>query len=427
MRQSQLFGKTLKENPKDEVAANAIFLERGGFIYKTMAGVYDFLPLGLRVLNKVNQIIREEMNAIGGQEMHMTVLQPAERWAKTGRWQDDAITDWFKTEPRTIGALGLAPTHEEAVTEIAARSVFSYKDLPFSVYQLQTKFRREARPKSGLIRGREFLMKDLYSFDRDEAGLDLFYQKVIKAYKKIFTRLGLQTYITEASGGVFSKNFSHEFQVLSPAGEDWLLYCAHCRYAQNKEISTLTEDDACPTCGGKIALDRSIEVGNIFKLGTRFSEAMGLFYSDEQGNKKPVWMGSYGIGPGRLIGTLVEVSHDERGIIWPENVAPFQAHIIELRTKNLELSGPIQKEAEKLYQTLVKKGIEVLYDDRADKTAGEKFADADLLGIPYRIVVSEKTLAKKSVEIKKRSMESARHVSLANVPVFFQKVIAGKR
>ena len=411
MRQSHLFGKTLRENPRDEVSKNAIFLERGGFIYKTMAGVYDYLPLGLMVLKKINEIIRDEMNAIGGQEVFLSAFQPKERWEKTGRW-DSAKDVMYEFEDRSKRMIGLGFTHEEAVAEIATRSIFSYKDLPLCIYQIQTKFRDEPRAKSGLIRGREFLMKDLYSFHADEKDLEKFYAVVNAAYLKIFKRLGLSVYVTEASGGTFTKQFSHEFQVLSDAGEDWLLHCTKCSYAQNKEISNLAEGSACPKCKGEIKLSRSVEVGNIFKLGTKFSEAFGLLYVDESGVKHPVVMGSYGIGPGRIMGTIVEVSHDENGIIWPDSVAPFCAHIIPIQSKDKKTDEKITKTANALYADLKKKGVEVLYDDRSEKSTGQKFADSDLLGISYRIVISEKTLAKKLFEVKKRSSDSTRLISL---------------
>ena len=398
MRQSQLFGKTAKEAPKDEVALNAKLLERGGFIYKTMAGVYDYLPLGYRVLDKINNIIREEINAIGGQELFLSAFQPKERWQKSGRWE--ALKDiMYQFKDQSGREVGLATTHEEALAEIALRSISSYKDLPLSVYQIQTKFRDEPRAKSGLIRGREFLMKDLYSFHTSEEDLDRFYKIADIAYKKIFTRCGLDFYTTEASGGTFTTKFTHEYQVLSEAGEDWILYCPKCRFAQNKEVSTMKEEEGCLKCKSPIKLGRSIEVGNIFKLGTKFSEAFGLYYSDEAGRKRPVVMGSYGIGPGRLMATIVETHQDPKGIIWPEEVAPFRAHLIELKS----FESKVKNLAQKLYKDLLAKGLEVLYDDRSDKTAGEKFADSDLIGIPWRVVVSEKTVEKKKVEIKKRN------------------------
>lgn len=408
MRQSKLFGKTLREDPKDEFAANARLLERGGFVYKTMAGAYDYLPLGLRVLNKVNQVIREEMDAIGGQEMLLSALQPKERWMKSGRWE--TLGDiMYRFKDHSDREVGLAATHEEPIAEIATRSIFSYRDLPLFVYQIQTKFRDEPRAKSGLIRGREFLMKDLYSFHRDELDLDYFYEKADQAYRKIFTRLGLNFFVTEASGGTFTKQFTHEYQVLSDAGEDHILYCEKCNYAQNQEITTMRIGTKCPKCGkGEIRAGKSIEVGNIFKLGAKFSQAFGLHFTDERGTRHPVVMGSYGIGPGRLVATIIEVSHDDKGIIWPDNVAPFRAHIIEVKSPKEK----VKKQVEALYKKLLAKKVEVLYDDRDDKTAGEKFADADLIGIPWRVIVSEKTIAKKGVEVKKRSEEKGSIVSV---------------
>ena len=408
MRQSKLFGKTLREDPKDEIAANARLLERAGFVYKTMAGAYDYLPLGYRVLEKINRVIREEMNALGGQEILLTALQPKERWAKSGRWESlGAIMYQFKDHSGR--EVGLAPTHEEPLAEIAARSIFSYKDLPVFVYQIQNKFRDEPRAKSGLMRGREFLMKDLYSFHRDELDLERFYEKADGGYRKIFKRLGLDFYVTEASGGTFTKQFTHEYQVLSEAGEDHIIYCPRCRYAQNQEITTMRLGTKCPKCmQGTIQAGKAIEVGNIFKLGTKFAAAFGLYYTDERGSRQPVVMGSYGIGPGRLMATIVEVNHDEKGIIWPEIVAPYQAHLLEVKSLKLK----VKSFAEALYKKLLAKGVEVLYDDRDDKSAGEKFADADLIGIPWRVVVSEKSLEKKGVEVKKRGEEKGRVVSV---------------
>lgn len=420
MKQSQLFGKTIREDPKDEVSRNARLLERGGFAYKTMAGAYDYLPLGFRVLENINRIIREEMNAIGGQEMLLSALQPKERWQKTGRW-DGLEEIMYRFKDNSGREVGLAATHEEAITEIATRSIFSYKDLPLFVYQIQTKFRDEPRAKSGLIRGREFLMKDLYSFHTDEKDLDVFYKKADAAYRKIFSRCGLTVFVTEASGGTFTKQYSHEYQVLSEAGEDWLLYCKKCGYAQNKEISKMGIGHKCPKCVGMIEQGRSIEAGNIFKLGTKFSEAFGLLYADAAGVKKPVVMGSYGIGPGRLLATIVETHADERGIVWPDEIAPFRVHLVGLLPKEGRGRQKVQKETEKLYKDLIAKGVKVLYDDREEKTAGEKFADADLIGIPWRIVVSERTLEKKSVEVKRRDAQAPVLLKLAQVGVFVKK------
>ncbi len=410
MRQSQLFGKTLREDPKDEVAANARLLERGGFIYKSMAGVYEYLPLGLRVLENINRIIREEITAIGGQEIFLAALQPRERWEKTGRWKklDDIMYQFKDHSGREVG---LAVTHEEVVSEIAARFVGSYKDLPLFIFQIQGKFRDEPRAKSGLLRGREFLMKDLYSFHRDLADLNRFYAIADKAYRKIFKRCGLDSYVAEASGGTFTKEFTHEYQVLAASGEDLIFYCATCRHAQNREISGMQDGDLCPKCGGEIKSGKAVEVGNIFKLGTKFSEDFGLEFSDERGEKRPVVMGSYGIGPGRVIGTIVETHHDERGIVWPEETAPFRAHLLEIKSREKK----VKQEAERLYEKLKAQGVAAFYDDRDDKTAGEKFADADLIGIPFRIVISEKTIHAKNIEVKRRSDQKTRLMKQAEL------------
>ncbi len=398
MRQSQLFTKTRKEAPKDEVAKNAELLIRGGYIHKEMAGVYSYLPLGLRVLKKIENIIREEMNAIGGQELLLTALQEKGLWEKTGRWDDAVVDNWFKTKVKNGSEVGLGFTHEEELTALMTDHIHSYKDVPRYVYQFQTKFRNEARAKSGIMRCREFLMKDLYSFCRDQKEHDEFYEKSKKAYLKIFEHSGLgeKTYLTMASGGVFSK-YSHEFQTLTSAGEDIIYICDKCKIAVNKEV---IEDlkHVCPQCGNKkLREEKAVEVGNIFPLGTRFSDALGLKYLDEKGESKSVVMGSYGIGLGRLMGAIVEVFADEKGIVWPEAVAPFVVHLVLLNGDVPE----VKAEAERLYSDLTKKGVEVLFDDR-EATAGEKFADSDLIGIPKRIVVSKKTVADKKFELKTR-------------------------
>ncbi|MEK9167900.1 MAG: aminoacyl--tRNA ligase-related protein [Patescibacteria group bacterium] len=409
MKLSQLFTKTRKEAPADEVAKNAQLLIRGGFIHKEMAGVYSYLPLGLRVLNKINDVIREELEKLGAQELVMTALQNPEIWKKTDRWEQDV---WFKTALAAGGEVGLGWTQEEAITRIASQYVSSYRDLPFYAYQIQTKFRNEERAKSGIMRGREFLMKDLYSFHADQKDLDRFYDLAIVAYKNIFVRLGIgeKTYLTFASGGAFSK-YSHEFQTISDAGEDTIYVSTENGIAVNKEV---LNDEVLADLGLKreeLVEKKSIEVGNIFKLGTRFSDALDLSYVNETGEKKPVVMGGYGMGPSRLMGTIVEALSDEKGIVWPESVAPFSAHLIQLTTNNQQ---PITATAERLYDELTKAGITVLYDDR-DTSAGEKFADADLLGIPTRIVVSEKSLAAGGVEVKKRTEKESHIVSMSDV------------
>jgi prolyl-tRNA synthetase len=396
MLQSQLFTKTRKEAPKDEVSKNAQLLIKGGFINKEMAGVYSFLPLGLKVLNKICNIIREEMNAVGGQELSLTALQDKENWEKTNRWDDKVVDFWFKTKLKNGTELGLGATHEEPLTAIMRNHVRSYKDLPIYPYQIQTKFRNETRAKSGIMRCREFLMKDMYSFSRDITEHEIFYEKAKVAYHNIFRRVGLgdRTYITFASGGSFSK-YSHEFQTISDAGEDLIYICDKCKIAINNEI--IKEQDKCPQCGNKdLKTDKAIETGNIFNLGTKFSDALDLTYPDIKGVKQKVVMGCYGIGPGRLMGTVVECLSDKDGIVWPASIAPFAVHLLDI-----SLSDKSKKVTAELYGQLQKAGIEVLCDDR-EARAGEKFADADLLGIPLRIIVSEKTIEKGEFEIKER-------------------------
>ncbi len=411
MKQSQLFTKTRREAPKDEVSKNAQLLIRAGYIHKEMAGAYTFLPLGLRTLNKIIGVIRDEMNRIGGQEMLLTTLQEPKHWEASGRWSDEAIDVWFKTELQSGGVLGLAPTHEEPLTNLMKEHISSYRDLPRYAYQFQNKFRNELRAKSGIMRSREFIMKDLYSFSRDESEFKKFYEQCAEAYAKIFERVGLGavTYRTFASGGSFSK-FSDEFQTVSEAGEDVIYIHDEKRIAVNKEVY---DDAILAELGMKkseLREAKAIEVGNIFPLGTRFSDALGLTYKDEEGAEKPVVMGSYGIGPARLMGTIVETLGDAKGIVWPEEVAPFRVHLVELGGDNED----VRREAEELYRELTSAGVEVLWDDR-DARAGEKFADSDLIGIPLRIVVSEKTLASGSFECVERSTGKVEHRSLSEL------------
>jgi len=394
MRLSQLFTKTLKEAPSDEVAINAQLLIRGGFVHKIMSGVYSYLPLGQRVLDKINAIIREEINATGAQELSMTVLQNKETWATTGRWES-AKEVMYQFKDSRNSEIGLGWTHEEPLTEVALRHISSYKDLPKAVYQIQTKFRNEPRAKSGILRGREFLMKDLYSFHASEEDLNKYYERVAVAYENIFKRVGLDALRTKASGGLFSK-FSDEYQVIADVGEDTIFYTDDGR-AWNSDVAPemgiiengKTED------GAEIKKGTAIEVGNIFKLGTKFSDAFGLNFTDESGARHPVIMASYGIGPGRVMGTVVEVNHDDAGIIWPKSIAPFTAHLISIQS---------DERCDEIYATLTKSNISVLYDDRSDKSAGEKFADADLIGCPVRITVGGKTPTGKA-EIKLRSSD----------------------
>jgi prolyl-tRNA synthetase len=418
MLQSQLFYKTTKEISEEEKSINARILVRAGFVDKLMAGVYTYLPLGLRVLNKIKNIIREEMNAIGGQELLMPALTPKENWTITGRW--DTIDVLFKLEGSGGKEYALGSTHEEIVTPLVKKMINSYKDLPVAVYQIQDKFRDEPRAKSGLLRGREFSMKDLYSFHADEADLDSYYEKAKEAYLKIFHRLGLDAIVAEASGGTFSK-YSHEFQVLTESGEDIIFYCEKCRYAQNREVAEAKAGDKCPKCGGKIIEGKAIEVGNIFKLKTKFSEAFNLNFLDKEGKKKLAVMGCYGIGPSRVLGAIAEVSHDEKGIIWPKEVAPFDIHLVALFGKNEKENKKVKDESEKLLGSLQKAGFEVLYDDRENASAGVKFGESDLFGIPVRLVISEKTLEKDGVEIKKRAEKEVEIVKLNKIEKALEK------
>src|SRR3989338_5138671 len=388
MKLSQLFTKTLKEAPADEEAVNAKLLIRGGFVFKNSAWVYSFLPLGWRVLTKIANIIREEMNAIGGHELLMSTLVEKKYMEPTGRWNLDVsykaipqidLDSYIQNSKFKIqDSFVLGWSHEEVLTAIATKYINSYKDLPFSAYQIQTKFRHEARAKSGLLRGREFMMKDLYSFHPDQKDLDEYYEKAREAYMRIFERCGLKAIYTVAAGGIFTDKFTHEFQVVADVGEDTIYVNENKNEAINKEVF---DEKGLKYLGWKkedLVEKKSIEVGNIFDQGTKYSEALGLNFTDEDCNKKPVIMGAYGIGLGRVMATVVEVSSDEKGIIWPENIAPFKVHLISLEQN---------EEAGKIYDDLQKSGVEVLYDDRENKTAGEKFADADLIGCPVRIVV----------------------------------------
>ncbi len=404
MKLSQLFTRTIKENPKDEVSINAQLLERGGFVYKNSAGIYSFLPLGWRIMQKISDIIRQEMNAVGGQEIFMPALIEKKYLDVTDRWNVDVGFDAYDKEGKPAGFV-LGWSHEDILTAMTTKYISSYKDLPFAAYQIQTKFRNEPRAKSGLLRGREFMMKDLYSFHTTENDLYRYYEEVKAAYHKIFNRCGLNSIYTLAAGGVFTASNTHEFQVVSPVGEDTIFVCSQCDYAENNEISKLKGGDKCPKCGGSIKEEKSIEVGNIFPLGTKYSKPYNLHYINEKGEKEPVVMGSYGIGVGRLMATVVEVHHDDRGIIWPESISPFDVHLIVLDDGS-------KSEADKVYDELQKKGVGVLYDDREDKMAGEKFADADLIGVPTRLVVSKKTLADQKIELKKRTEKDSKLLDL---------------
>jgi prolyl-tRNA synthetase len=399
MRQSHLFTKTRKEAPKDEVAKNAQLLIRAGYIHKEMAGVYSMLPLGLRVLENINRVIREEMNAVGGQEVLMSTLQNKELWETTGRWSDDVVDNWFKTILKGGGDVGLGFTHEEPLTNVMRSHINSHADLPKAAYQIQWKFRNEERAKSGILRGREFLMKDLYTFSKDETQHNQIYEQYADAYAKVYERLGIgdRTYRTFASGGVFSK-YSHEFQCLSEVGEDTIYLHEKKGIAVNKEVMEPAVLKDLGIDESDLVEKKAIEVGNIFSLGTKFSKPLNLVFKDESGAEVPVVMGSYGIGSTRLMGVLAEILSDEKGLVWPKEVAPFSVHLLMLAGGNEDVAA----EANRMYEDLKDHGIDVLFDDR-DVRAGEKFADAELIGIPTRIVVSEKTMSQGGVEVMDRA------------------------
>lgn len=396
MRQTQIFTKTTKNLPADEVAKNAQLLIRAGYVHKEMAGVYAYLPLGLRVLEKIKQIIREEMEVIGGNEIVMTSLQKPATWQQTGRWSDEVVDIWFKTELKDHTQLGLGWSHEEPIVEMLKQFVRSYKDLPVSVYQFQTKLRNELRAKSGVMRGREFVMKDMYSVHASAEDLDNYYQSVTEAYLRIFDRLGIgrDTYVTFASGGSFTK-FSHEFQTICDAGEDMIYLYRDKNMAINEEVL----DEAVAELGiSKDQLEpvKTAEVGNIFNFGTQKTDDMGLKFTDQDGQIKSLYMGSYGIGVTRLMGVIVEKMADDKGLVWPQTIAPFQLHLVLLDEE-------ARQQTDELYQQLRERGVEVLYDDRPKIRPGEKFADSDLLGIPYRVVVGKRSLGQDRYEVVKRA------------------------
>lgn len=396
MRVTNLFTKTSKTSPSDEVSKNAQLLIQAGFIYKEMAGVYDFLPLGKIVLDKIVQIIREEMNAVGGNEISLTALQNPETWQASGRWSDEVMDVWFKTKLSNGREFGLAPTHEEPITKMMKNFINSYKDLPVYPYQFQTKFRAELRSKSGLMRGREFLMKDLYSFSESREQHDEFYEKISQAYARVFVRLGLGdfTYKTFASGGSFSK-FSHEFQTVSPVGEDTIYISDEKNLAINEEVLT---DEVLAELNLRredLREEKAVEVGNIFTLGYKFSEALGLKFIDRDGVEKPVFMGSYGIGPSRVMGMIAEHFSDDKGLVWPENIAPAKVYLVQIGDQSKQL-------AEEIYKEFQAKGVEVLFDDR-EVRPGQKFADAELMGIPYRVTVSDRLMESDSFELVERA------------------------
>ena len=398
MRLSTAFTTTQKTDIGQGESNNYKFLIRGGFIRQLSSGIYTYLPLGLKVLNKISQITREEMNALGAEEVLMPTLHQREYWERTNRYELDVsyrVLEGNSPEPKYV----LGWTHEEIVTPLAKDFIHSYKDLPKAVYQIQTKFRNEPRPKSGLLRGKEFLMKDLYSFHVDSEDLERYYPKVQKAYFNVYKKIGLKVVMVQASGGPFSQ-YSHEFQALCANGEDKIFYCNSCSFAQNEEITKTKEGNKCPQCEvGKINTSKAIEVGNIFKLGDRFSKPLNLVYTDQKGNLHPVIMASYGIGISRIMGAVAEIYNDSKGIIWPKSIAPADIHLVSIRNSN----NNVRKAADNLYEML-KKNFDVLYDDRDDDvSAGEKLADADLIGAPIRLVISPETVSNQKIELKQRA------------------------
>ena len=411
MKLTQLFTKTRKEAPKDEVSKNAQLLIRAGYIHKEMAGVYDMLPLGLLTLRKIEHIIREEMDKTGATEIHMSALQNPEIWTQSGRWDDAVVDYWFKTHLKGGSELGLGFTHEEPLANALKDHINSYNDLPKYMYQIQTKFRNEERAKAGLLRGREFLMKDLYSFSKNEEEHNQFYEQMKSVYMNVFERLGIKdaTYLTASDGAPFSK-YSYEFQTISDAGEDEIIIDENKNIAINsQDFNEAIINDLQLNGFQETKKATSIEVGDIYSLGTKYSEALGLKYKNETGEEQYVYMGSYGMSPTRLMGTVVEVLSDEKGLVWPRTIAPFQVHLIAL-----QMDEDVIEEAEKMYESLISNGIDVLFDDR-EATAGEKFNDADLIGIPTQIIVSRRSVDDGNHEIKDRKTGDVTHKTFSDI------------
>lgn len=405
MRQSKLFYKASKEVSQQAETISHQYLLQAGFIEQLAAGIYNFLPLGYRVVKRLESIIRQEMDALGGQEVFLAAMQPKKLWQESGRWEtmDPPL---FRFRDRHKKDLALGPTHEEVMTNLVRARVNSYRDLPFALYQIQTKFRNEMRSTGGLLRVREFVMKDLYSFHPDQKDLDQYYLKVEGAYRKIFKRCGLETIISEAESGSIGGSECHEFQLPADSGEDKILVCQKCGYAVNYALGT--KRAKCPQCRRQLKKFSSIELGHLFKLGTEYSIKMNAYFSDKSGARKPIIMGCYGIGVGRLMAAIIEDHHyhDQQGMIWPESVAPFDVHLIAL--------NPTPKsKTEEVYKFLITQGISTLYDDREQVSAGEKFAESDLIGIPVRLVVSKKT--KGNLEYKHRNKKRGEILSLSQV------------
>ncbi len=405
MKLSNLITKTSKNVPSEEEAKNAQLLIRAGFVHKEMSGVYSYLPLGKMVLDNISNIVRDEMNKTGALEVQMSSLQSRELWEKTGRWDDKVVDNWFKTKLANGQDLGLGLTHEEPIINSLLPFVNSYKDLPFGIYQIQSKFRNELRAKSGLMRSRELLMKDLYSFAKSEEEHKEYYEKMAQTYLNIYKRFGVGdiTYRTYASGGIFSE-FSDEFQTISDVGEDTIYVDEEKRIAVNKEVYT---DEVLERIGldkSKLVEKNAVEVGNIFSLGTKYTKELGLKFKDEDGQEKEIVMGCYGMGVSRMMGLLAEHFSDDKGLVWPKEVSPFHVYLISIGSND-----EVSSKAQELYEMLQSKGIKVLFDDR-DVRPGEKFADADLMGIPYRVVISDKNIDQNKFEVKARTEEEPKMV-----------------
>lgn len=409
MRQSQLFYKTYKNLTQEEEAKNAQLLIRAGYIEKISAGIYNFLPLGFLVLEKIKKIIREELNKLNCQELLLANLHPKEYWQITGRWSKFDVL--FKTKSQLGQEYSLAPTHEEVIFPLVKKIIHSYRDLPIALYQIHSKYRDELRAKSGLLRNKEFIMKDLYSFHINHSDLENFKKEVEKTYLKIFKRCGLKAIPTLASGGSFSK-FSLEFQVITPAGEDTIFYCYQCQQAWNKEI---LNQKKCPQCQNDLEVFKSIEVGNTFNLGTKFSKSFNVYFLDKNNNKNYVWAGCYGIGITRLLGAIVEINNDDFGIIWPKEVSPFDVHLILFQYNKNETDKKLKKLSENVYQFLMDNKIEVLFDDRLNISNGQKLIESDLIGIPHQIIIGENSLKNNLLEVKIRKKRKSFKISKNNL------------
>lgn len=424
MKQSTQLRTTQKFAPKDEVSKNAQLLIRAGYVHKEMAGVYSFLPLGVRVMNNIERIIREEMDAIGGQEIRMATLHPSEPWKQTGAW--DAVDVLFKIQSRTEKEYALGQSEEEIVVPIAQKFVQSYKDLPVALYQIGQKYRDELRAKSGIMRGREFGMKDMYSFHETQEDFDAFYDRVKAAYFTIYERCGLNAKATEASGGSFSEKISYEFMVLTEAGEDDILYCEQCDYCANVEVAKNSEGDQCPKCGSSLLKKaKAVEAGNVFDLGQKYPKAFNFTYQDKDGKDQYPIVGCYGMGTTRLMGTIVEVFADESGIVWPIEIAPYHLHLVVLGNKDKEKEMSVKQKADEIYTALQQEGLEVLYDDRMELSTGVRLTESELLGIPYRLIISEKTLESGAFELTERATKETEYVS--TIQLIVGKIFKGSR